>query len=385
MDNFSNTIELIQESYKMQFFTQKLNYDLLKEYYLIESDDSTGKKIAAWIKEKTQKLVKTLRSWLAAIVKFFTETIPNFIKKVIEKVANFIKRKSKKKKVSIPKGTPDSDKNKIASVANNINKVNNTKAALELSDNKQLDKNSNDIIIDNERKVQAQIDLIPHVYDEVKKDLNDALKDGDQIELDGKQEDGKVKCIRIREDVLKSLNGLTDAANSTMVMIDELINGFSQLSESQIKLSNPKQIVDEVRDQYNSQISRIEYARHRTSLLRDRKIISPEEINSKPFEWVSVSEIQVSLNMFLANKNADKLKKAATDKINSLLKVLANINKIWSTTSYAEAGNELTDILNNTCRVFMNYYTDISKEYANYVGYAVNFYKNAVTGGYNGY
>lgn len=376
------SINLMKEAYEMQIFTQKISYELMKDAYINEaSGDSMGKRFTTWIKETTNKIASTLRSWLAAIVKFFTVTIPNFVKGIVEKVNNFIKRKSKKKNISLPKETPPEDKQKIENIADNVNKVNTAKAATELTgDNKE----HTEVINNAEQKVSKQIELIPPVYDEVKKELKASLKDGEQVSVNGdKKEEEKVKCIRLKDDVLKSLNSITEAANNTMEMIDNLIEGFESVTTAQLKLANPADILAEVKDQYQ-QLQRLTYARHRTSLLREKKIISPQEINAKPYEWITVKEVQANLNMFSANKNADNLKKAATDKINKLLKLLADVNKTWSTTTHADTGKELVNILNNICNIFMKYYTDIAKEYGNYVSYAVNFYKTAITGAYNG-
>lgn len=296
-------------------------------------------------------------------------------------MVEFVKKKKKVKNIKTPKNATAEDKEKVKDIAKDINTVNNAKASAALLEVDDTIKNNIEEKVD---VVKQKVELLPDLYVETKKDLNEAIETEAIVVVDNKEKEKveQVKCVKIKEDVIKSLNALADAANASIEIIKGLSEGFKSIDSDLIKFQNPAIIINQVKPMYE-EIKNFSFKKQKNTLIYEKKFINPQEAIRKSLVWVDVKEIQSDMQEFMNNKNAEKIKKAASIEIDELLSALNEMDKQYKDTSYAAAGAELTNMLTDICNIFMQYYSDLSTDYGKYVAYAIKYYTKALTGIYN--
>lgn len=397
------TFDMMKEAYNMKIFNQHLTYKLISESYIEEAtkdDDkkSVFKKINQWVKETAINIANTLRKWISKIIEFLTKTVPNAIRSFFGKIISFIKRKKKTKNINIPKEIFQNCKDTVEKIVNNINKVNNAKAANELlidtkkdDDNEKVINATDLVVIDKdeikeaEKKVQAQIEALPDLQlKEQKEVMKEALHDGELVTINNDDQKIKtVRCIPLRDVIKRSLSAMIDESRKFLKIFDQLTEQIGSVTPKLFVMVNPEDSYKECEKIYNEYFKNMEFGKFKTVLKQENMLVFRKDIKKMQPVEMSLDEIEKAITEFSSDKTGDKLKADAESKINGLLKILRDIDKEYSTSSHAEAGKRYMQLLTDICTIFMNFYTDVAKEYATYTKFAINGYTAALAGKWN--
>lgn len=396
--DFTSTFDLMKESYNMQITNQLLTYKILSESYIAEAtkndeEKSVLKRFGQWIKDTTTSIAATLRKWFAAILKFLTKTIPGAIRSFFTKVVSFIKRKEKVKNIDLPKELPEDCEEAVEKVVDNINKVNHAKAVEEILIDKKEDdeaivkstdviRTDKDEIKEAEKKVELQISSLPDIkLKPQKEELKEALKDGSMVTIN--KDDSKlktVKCIPVRDNIKVSLSNIADTSREFMKVIDNIQKNLETVNAKMLKMVDPSAACREMKQAYDSQLSKISFASLKMGLRDEGKVIFRKDLKKITPVDISIKDIKDAMAYFSSDKTGEILKSDADKKINDLLSLLSKVEKEYNDSKYAIQGKEYMSILRDTCTIFMNFYTDAAKEYATYIKFAINVYTAALGG-----
>lgn len=411
--NINIPIEIVQYSYEMQIQAQNTSY-LILEGSITESKEKNTNGVIAWIKKQLKKFAETIRRWISAICKFFTQTLPKAISNFIDKILRFFKlRKSKEKNISIPQSISSQEKEHIKKTAYEIVIYNSKK----MKDDIKKEKSENidfpllpDKGKDNAQKDNSDDNFNSYSKSDIQKDINDikdekckndfdeCMKKGYIPIITGEKQEWGTKCKRIAKIVIQNLDCIADICkvrtNKLQDFSDELYNLINNKNIADY-FSNADQVADPMNLSSGTQ-EEIENSKSLNAFIHTKfgqtwayyvddlkKAYSKKYLDNVERELVNINEVEKDLaqlksiektgiQIYDASKTQSKLILDLCDKLVNSVRD-GDIDKAKTFVGYIQQMQS----------AIMIYISDASKRYTGYVNYAIKEYSNALNSKWN--
>ena len=411
--NINIPIEIVQYSYEMQIQAQNTSY-LILEGSVTESKEKNTNGVIVWIKKQLKKFAETIRRWISAICKFFTQTLPKAISDFIDKILRFFKlRKSKEKNISIPQSTSSQEKEHIKRTAYEIVIYNSKKMKDDIK--KEKPENINFPLLPDKGKDNAQKDNsddnfnsysksdiqkdINNIKDEkCKNDFDECMKKGYIPIITGEKQEWGTKCKRIAKIVIQNLDCIAEICkvrtNKLQDFSDELYNLINNKNIADY-FSNADQVADPMNISSGTQ-EEIENSKSLNAFIHTKfgqtwayyvddlkKAYSKKYLDNVERELININEVEEDLTQL---KSIEKKGTQIYDASKTQSKLILDLcDKLVNSVRDGDIDKAKTFVgyIQQMQSAIMIYISDASKRYTGYVNYAIKEYSNALNSKWN--
>ena len=411
--NINIPIEIVQYSYEMQIQAQNTSY-LILEGSVTESKEKNTNGVIVWIKKQLKKFAETIRRWISAICKFFTQTLPKAISDFIDKILRFFKlRKSKEKNISLPQSTSSQEKEHIKRTAYEIVIYNSKKMKDDIK--KEKPENINFPLLPDKGKDNAQKDNsddnfnsysksdiqkdINNIKDEkCKNDFDECMKKGYIPIITGEKQEWGTKCKRIAKIVIQNLDCIAEICkvrtNKLQDFSDELYNLINNKNIADY-FSNADQVADPMNISSGTQ-EEIENSKSLNAFIHTKfgqtwayyvddlkKAYSKKYLDNVERELININEVEEDLTQL---KSIEKKGTQIYDASKTQSKLILDLcDKLVNSVRDGDIDKAKTFVgyIQQMQSAIMIYISDASKRYTGYVNYAIKEYSNALNSKWN--